>query len=94
MDIGGTGGGFVSPMNAAVTAGASGKFSVIADKVNVRAAPDEKNGEVVAQVNSSDRVEILEKTLDSYTIKDQAAPWYRIKDPSGWVFGAFLKPTS
>jgi hypothetical protein len=68
------------------TVGASGKYSVNADKVNVRVAPDERNAQVIGQVNTNDQVVVLEETVDSYTIKSQAAPWYRIKDPAGWVF--------
>jgi hypothetical protein len=74
------------------TAKASGTYSVNADKVNVRVSPDEKNGQVIGQVNQYDPVDVLEKTVDSYTINNQTAPWYRIKDPAGWVFGAFIDP--
>ncbi len=61
-----------------------------ADKVNVRDAPDETAGKVLAQLSKGQKVDVEEKTTESYTVGDQTAPWYRIADPKGWVFGAFL----
>jgi hypothetical protein len=72
--------------------GAWGTYVVSADKVDVRISPDEKNGRVVSQLNSGRQVEVLEATLDDYTVDDATARWYRIKLPAGWVFGAPLKP--
>jgi hypothetical protein len=82
------GGGAVA---ARPTAPFSGQFAVIDDNVNVRAAPDEKNGQVVGRLDRDAVVDVVEKTTESYTIGDQTAPWYRIKDPAGWVFGSFLE---
>ena len=60
--------------------------------VNVRDAPDEKSGSVVATLTKGQKVEVEEQTTDSYTIGTDTAPWYRIKEPAGWVFGAWLGP--
>jgi hypothetical protein len=35
-------------------------------------------------------VDVLEKTTDSFAIEGNNAPWFRIKEPAGWVFGASL----
>jgi hypothetical protein len=62
------------------------------DKVNVRDTPDATAGSVVSQLVKGQKVEVEEQTKDSFTIDDKTAPWYRIKDPAGWVFGAWLAP--
>ncbi len=69
---------------------ASGFYLVNDDKVNVRGTPDEKNGAIVVQVNKGLRVEVLEVTDQMYTIDGALGYWYRLKEPSGWVFGSFL----
>jgi hypothetical protein len=69
-----------------------GKFIVNDDKVNVRAQPDEVNGEVVAQLDKDAVVETVEATARAYTVAGQTGLWYRIVEPSGWVFGVFLDP--
>ena len=61
-----------------------------ADAVNVRDAPDETTGKVVATLANGQAVDVEEKTVESYTVLDKTAPWYRIKEPAGWVFGAWL----
>jgi hypothetical protein len=80
----------ISPAVAKDTAPAAGMYVVNFDKVNVRAAPDEVNGRVVAQLDKGAVVEVTEMTTDSYTIGANTAPWFRIADPDGWVFGASL----
>ncbi len=60
------------------------------DNVNVRDAPDESAGKVVASLKTGQAVEIEEKTTEEYTVQDRTAPWYRIKEPAGWVFGGWL----
>jgi uncharacterized protein YgiM (DUF1202 family) len=62
------------------------------DKVNVRDTPDETAGTVVTQLTKGQKVEVEEQTKDSFTVNGQSAPWYKIKDPAGWVFGALLAP--
>jgi hypothetical protein len=62
------------------------------DKVNVRSAPDTATGSVVTELSKGQKVEVEEQTKASATIDGQTAPWYRIKEPAGWVFGAFLAP--
>ncbi len=61
------------------------------DSVNVRSEPNENTGTVVAKLSAGQQVEVEEKTVESYTIGEQSASWYRIREPAGWVYGAFLK---
>jgi hypothetical protein len=61
------------------------------DNVNVRSEPDENTGTVVAKLSAGQQVEVEEKTVESYTVGEQSASWYRIQEPAGWVCGAFLK---
>jgi hypothetical protein len=74
------------------TVAATGSYIVNFDRVNVRDAPDEVNGKVVTQLQAGIVVEVLEATAQSYKIGGNTAPWYRIMDPEGWVFGASLAP--
>jgi hypothetical protein len=60
--------------------------------VNVRDAPGEKAGAVVATLTKGQTVAVEEQTTESYTIGTDTAPWYRIREPAGWVFGAWLGP--
>ncbi len=60
--------------------------------VNVRNAPDETAGAVVATLTKGQTVEVEEQTTESFTIGTDTAPWYHIKEPAGWVFGAWLTP--
>jgi hypothetical protein len=66
------------------------------ENVNVRSVPDEKTGSVVAHLSKGRTVDVVEKTVDSYTIESETAPlhapWYRIREPAGWVFGTYLEP--
>lgn len=70
----------------------SGSFLINDNNVNVRAKPDEVNGEVLTQLNNGDKVEVIEVTAQKYTIGDQTSVWYRIEQPAGWVFGIFMNP--
>jgi SH3-like domain-containing protein len=70
----------------------SGFFTVNDNNVNVRAQPDEVNGQVVAQLSNGAKVEVVEASTQTYTVGGQTAAWYRIKEPAGWVFGSFLSP--
>jgi hypothetical protein len=72
------------------TEAASGTMVTAEDAVNVYDAPDQKTGKVLATLAKGQSVELQEKTTDNATIGDRSAPWYRIKDPAGWVFGASL----
>ena len=72
------------------TMAATGFFTVNDNNVNVRAQPDEVNGQVLSQLSKGTQVEILEVTVQTYTIGGLTGQWYRIKDPAGWVFGPFL----
>lgn len=64
----------------------------IADKVNVRDAPDETTGKSIGQLSMGQKVEVEEQTTESYTVNGQTAPWYKVNEPAGWVFGALLGP--
>ncbi len=61
------------------------------DKVNVRSNPDETSGVVVAVLSKGQKVEVEEKTAQEYPIGTMKTPWYRIKEPAGWVYGGFLE---
>jgi len=69
---------------------AAGIYVVNDNNVNVRASPDEVNGAVTFTLAKDVEVEVFEVTSQAYTIGTLTAPWYHIKDPSGWVFGVFL----
>ncbi|MGA2763339.1 MAG: SH3 domain-containing protein [Spirochaetia bacterium] len=75
------------------TTPASGTYVVNDDNVNVRAAPDEKSGQVIGKLNKGMRVDVTEMTAQTYTVAGSEAAWFHVKDPNGWVFGAFLEPT-
>ncbi len=62
------------------------------DAVNVRDAPDEKSGKVVGTLAKAQKVDVQEQTTESFTVGDKTAPWYKISEPAGWVFGAWLAP--
>ena len=86
----------IAAISAPPVARATEKFfatMVCADNgVNVRDAPDEKTGAVVATLTRGQTVEVEEQTTESFTIGSATAPWYRIKEPAGWVFSAWLGP--
>jgi hypothetical protein len=65
-------------------------FVTADDSVNVLSIPDEAAGAIVATIPKGRTVEVMEKTRQSYSIGALSAPWYRIKDPEGWVFGVSL----
>jgi hypothetical protein len=71
---------------------ASGSMQASEDAVNVYDAPDEKTGKPLASLSKNQKVDVIEKTAESASIGGRSAPWYRIKDPAGWVFGASLSP--
>jgi hypothetical protein len=60
------------------------------DGVNVRAGPDATWSPVVGTLALDQGVEALERSTEEYVIDGQSSPWYRISEPEGWVFGAFL----
>jgi len=72
------------------TKAASGAYTLNDDKVNVRDLPNEKGSKVVATLEKGRSVTVVEVTADSYTVDGVTAPWYRIADPAGWIFGSFL----
>ncbi|HET7839192.1 MAG TPA: SH3 domain-containing protein [Rectinemataceae bacterium] len=82
--------GAASPVKAVQAA--NGFYTVNDNNVNLRSSPDEVNGPVVGQLRSGTKVEVVEATVQSYTVAGQTGQWYRLKDPAGWVFGSFLSP--
>ncbi len=82
----------VTPTVAKDTTPAAGIYVVNADNVNVRATPDEVGGKVLAQLDTGAPVEVTAMTSDSYTVGGKTAAWYKITDPEGWIFGAFIDP--
>lgn len=73
---------------------AVGTFTINDNNVNVRATPDEKNGQVLSQLSLGYAVEVLEVTAQTYTVGGMTGYWYRLKEPAGWVFGTFLTPAN
>jgi hypothetical protein len=76
--------------NTKPTSPAVGIYTVNDNNVNVRNSPDEVNGAVSGTLNKGTDVEVFETTTQSYTIGGLTAPWFHIREPSGWVFGAFI----
>jgi hypothetical protein len=62
------------------------------DGINVLSLPDETAGTIVETLPKGRTVDVIEKTSRSYTIGSLSAPWYRIKNPEGWIFGVSLIP--
>ena len=81
-----------APAAAKETMPAAGTWVVDFDNVNVRDAPDEVNGKVISKLNKGDVVEVTDTTTKDYTIGANTAPWFKIVDPAGWVFGASIVP--
>lgn len=75
---------------AKVTSAANIPMSVKEDNVNLRQFPDEVSGAVVGSLKAGQKVLVVEQTNEAYTVSGQTAKWYKISDPEGWVFGAFL----
>jgi len=70
----------------------SGNFLVLEDKVNIRETSDEINGKILGVLAKDTIITVTDMTTESYTINGKTAPWYKMSDPQGWVFGAFLTP--
>ena len=47
---------------------------------------------MVGKLAKGRSVVAVERTKQSYALGALNAPWYRIKEPEGWVFGVFLAP--
>lgn len=71
---------------------AMGNFIINDNNVNVRNLPDDKTGVALKLLTKDTPVEVIQATANSYTINGVTAQWFHIKDPDGWVFGAFLAP--
>ncbi|MGD0724112.1 MAG: SH3 domain-containing protein [Spirochaetia bacterium] len=79
-----------APPTQRATEPAQGLMVTSADGVSVYDAPDEKTGKLLGTLPKGQSVDVLEKTTDSFAIEGNNAPWFRIKEPAGWVFGASL----
>lgn len=79
-----------APPAQRTTEPAAGVMVTSADGVSVFDAPDEKMGKLVSTLPKGRNVDILEKTVDSFAVGGNNAPWFRIREPAGWVFGASL----
>lgn len=79
-----------SQAKALVAAG--GKYIVNDNNVNLRSAPDEKGGSVLKTLAKDTVVEVVQASAAAYTVGGATAQWFKLKDPEGWVFGAFLSP--
>lgn len=84
----------LAPESVKPSQAATGSFSVNDDNVNVRATPNEVDGQVVAKLSKGTAVTVVEVTTQAYTIGALKGPWYKIAEPSGWVFGPFLTPAN
>jgi hypothetical protein len=58
--------------------------------VNVRDYPDSNNSKVVAQLQKDQVVSVVEKTKDLVAVGGMSGYWFKIAEPSGWVFSPFL----
>lgn len=69
----------------------SASATIISDNVRVRDYPYEENTNVLATLSTGTAISITEKTVSTYTIGSDTAVWYKISEPEGWVFGAFVE---
>jgi len=58
--------------------------------VPVLSIPDEIWGQSVGTLAKGQAVEAIEETSATDTVGTDTAQWIHIKDPEGWVFGAYL----
>lgn len=64
---------------------------IISDNVRVRDYPYEAGSEIITTLSTGQNIVIVEKTISIYTIDGDTAPWFKISEPEGWVFGAFVE---
>jgi hypothetical protein len=81
-----------APSPTIETVPASGTYVVNNDHVNVRVAPDVKNGKVIGQLNKGTVVDVQEMTKLVSDVNGTVAAWFHVKSPNGWVFGWYLDP--
>jgi hypothetical protein len=62
------------------------------DNVNVRAKPHEESLKV-GKLMKGQQVDVVQKTTQEFAIGNTSAPWFKIKDPEGWVWGGYLGST-
>ncbi|MDR2143029.1 MAG: SH3 domain-containing protein [Treponema sp.] len=67
-------------------------FAVVEDELYVYDRPDEDNGEWVDSVGYGDTVTAIARTKEQTSFYGSGAYyWYKIAEPEGWVFGAYLE---
>jgi hypothetical protein len=71
-----------------------GSLWVTVDGVNVRSAPDEVRGTVIDRLNKGTQVQVTEMTARAYSVAGTVAAWFHLRNPDGWMFGAFLQEAS
>ncbi|MFW5688216.1 MAG: hypothetical protein ACOC1U_01490 [Spirochaetota bacterium] len=37
-------------------------------------------------------VDVEERTVEAFTVDGETSSWFRVRNPAGWVFGAFIDP--
>jgi uncharacterized protein YgiM (DUF1202 family) len=61
------------------------------DNVNVREKPN-ASAATVTQLANNTVVQVVEMTVDTFSVGNQTAQWFHITQPAdGWVFGAWLE---
>ncbi len=66
---------------------------VIDDRVRLRSGPD-LDSETIGLINSGNKVEVLNRTVQRYEIDGMNSHWYKVFDAAlgeGWLYGAFLE---
>ncbi|ULQ59681.1 SH3 domain-containing protein [Brucepastera parasyntrophica] len=58
--------------------------------INVRNAPGLANTVVVTQISDGTIVDINGRTAETDTIDGVTTHWYRVVEPAGWIFGAYI----
>lgn len=79
-----------APVTQRATEPATGVMVTQDDGVSVYDAPDDQTGKLLTTLPRGQNVDVLEKTTDTFVIGGSSAPWFRIREPAGWVFGASL----
>lgn len=66
-------------------------FIVAEDRLNVYDRPDGDSGEWVDTVDYGATVTALTRTKERSSLYGASGYWYKITQPEGWVFGAYLE---
>jgi hypothetical protein len=66
-------------------------FTVVEDQLYIYDRPDENSGEWTEVVGYGSTVTVIARTKEPVSVRGTADYWYKIAEPEGWVFGAYLK---